>query len=89
MQKKAKIGFITVIYDRESLAALFLRGGKTMRRKRVKRDMPLSVLLSEEEDDKLNRLVDIFGMDSRSDTIRKLIVLAYDSSEMSIKEVYK
>ena len=44
-----------------------------------KRDMPLSVLLSEEEDDKLNRLVDIFGMDSRSDTIRKLIVLAYDS----------
>lgn len=54
-----------------------------------KRDMPLSVLLSEEEDDKLNSLVNIFGMDSRSDTIRKLIVLAYDSSEMYIKEVYK
>lgn len=54
-----------------------------------KRDMPLSVLLSEEEDDKLNSLVNIFGMNSRSDTIRKLIVLAYDSSEMSIKEVNK
>lgn len=50
-----------------------------MRRKRVKRDMPLSVMLSKEEDDKLNRLVDIFGMDSRSDTIRKLIISAYDS----------
>lgn len=50
-----------------------------MRRKRVKRDMPLSVMLSKEEDDKLNRLVDIFGMDSRSNTIRKLIISAYDS----------
>lgn len=56
-----------------------MRGGKTMRRKRVKRDMPLSVMLSKEEDDKLNRLVDIFGMDSRSNTIRKLIISAYDS----------
>lgn len=50
-----------------------------MRRKRVKRDMPLSVMLSKEEDDKLNRLVDIFGMDSRSNTIWKLIISAYDS----------
>ncbi|MCI7326293.1 MAG: ribbon-helix-helix protein, CopG family [Clostridiales bacterium] len=51
-----------------------------MKKRRIIRDLPLSLTLSEDEDRKLDQLVVMLGADTRSDAVRMIITSLYDTA---------
>lgn len=51
-----------------------------MKKRRIIRNLPLSLTLSEDEDRELDQLVVMLGADTRSDAVRMIITSLYDAA---------